>query len=29
MINEQFRNKLEQAECTDDVYKLLSAPEGE
>ena len=29
MINEHFREKLEQAECTDDVYKLLSAPAGE
>jgi len=29
MINEQFRHKLEQAECADDVYRLLSTPESE
>ncbi len=29
MINEQFRHKLEQADCADDVYTLLSTPESE
>ena len=29
MINEQFRHKLEQADCADDVYRLLSTPESE
>jgi fructose-specific phosphotransferase system IIA component len=29
MVNEQFRHKLEQADCTDDVYRLLSTPESE
>ena len=29
MINEQFRLKLEGADCADDVYKLLSSPESE
>ena len=29
MVNEQFRHKLEQADCTDDVHRLLSTPESE
>jgi len=29
MINEQFRHKLEQADCADDVYTLLSTPGSE
>ncbi|MHC4434012.1 MAG: PTS sugar transporter subunit IIA [Planctomycetota bacterium] len=29
MINEHFRHELEQAECADDVFKLLSTPEGQ
>ena len=29
MVNEQFRHKLEQADCADDVYELLGTPEGE
>ena len=29
MVNEQLRHKLGQADCTDDVHKLLSAPESE
>ena len=29
MVNEQFRHKLEQADCADDVYRLLSTPESE
>jgi fructose-specific phosphotransferase system IIA component len=29
MVDEQFRRKLEQADCADDVYRLLSTPEGE
>jgi fructose-specific phosphotransferase system IIA component len=29
MVNEQFRHKLEQADCADDVYTLLSTPESE
>ena len=29
MINEQFRLKLEGADCAGDVYKLLSSPESE
>ena len=29
MVNEQVRHKLEQADCADDIHKLLSAPESE
>jgi fructose-specific phosphotransferase system IIA component len=29
MVNEQFRHKLEQADCADDVYRFLSTPESE